>query len=49
MARFVIKDSQWEIIQPFVSFKKTKRGRPREIDDRLIVEAVLYVMRTGIQ
>ncbi len=49
MARFVIKDSQWEIIKPFVSLKKTKRGRPREIDDRLIVEAVLYVMRTGIQ
>ena len=51
MARFVITDSQWELIQPFVSRKqvKTNRGRPREIDDRLIVEAVLYVMRTGIQ
>jgi transposase len=49
MARFVIKTPQWEIIQPFVSLKKTKRGRPREIDDRLIVEAVLYVIRTGIQ
>jgi transposase len=50
MARFVIKDSQWELIKPFVtSQKSSKGGRPREIDDRLIVEAVLYVMRTGIQ
>jgi transposase len=23
--------------------------KPREIDDKMIVEAVLYVMRTGIQ
>jgi hypothetical protein len=50
MARFVIKDSQWELIKPFVtSQKSSKGGRPREIDDRLIVEAVLYVMRTGFQ
>ncbi len=50
MARLVIKDEQWEIIKPFVISKKSsKGGRPREIDDRLIVEAVLYVMRTGIQ
>ncbi len=50
MARLVIKDSQWELIKPFViSQKSSKGGRPRKIDDRLIVEAVLYVMRTGIQ
>jgi len=50
MARLVIKDSQWKIIEPFVVSKKSsKGGRPREIDDRLVVEAVLYVMRTGIQ
>ncbi len=50
MARLVIKDEQWDIIKPFVISKKSsKGGRPREIDDRLIVEAILYVMRTGIQ
>jgi len=49
MARFIIKDHQWEIIKPFVISKSSKKGRPRTIDDRLIVEAVLYVMRTGIQ
>ncbi len=26
MARFVIKDSQWEIIQPFASLKKTREA-----------------------
>ena len=46
MARLVIKDSQWELIKPFVISQKSSKGeRPREIDDRLIVEAVLYVMR----
>ena len=48
MARFIIKDHQWEIIKPFVISKSSKKGRPRTIDDRLIVEAVFYVMRTGI-
>jgi len=34
MARFVIKDSQWEIIQPFVSLKK-----PREAgQERLTID-----------
>jgi len=49
MARMVIKDEQWELIEVFVKEKKTKRGKPRVIDDRLILEAILYVMRTGCQ
>lgn len=47
MARLVIKDHQWKIIEPLVV--KTSRGRPRVVDDRMIVEAVLYIMRTGVQ
>jgi len=49
MARMVIKDEQWKIVEFLVKEKKTKRGKPRVIDDRLILEAVLYVMRTGCQ
>lgn len=49
MARMVIKDEQWKVIESFVKLKKTNRGKPRVIDDRLILEAILYVMRTGCQ
>ena len=43
MVRFIIKDHQWEVIKPFVIISKSsKGGRPRVIDDRLVVEAVLF-------
>jgi len=45
----VIKDEQWELIEPFVKLKKTKKGRPRIVDDRLVIEDIFYVMRTGCQ
>ena len=44
----VIKDEQWELIEPFVKLKKTKKGRPRIVDDGLVIEAIFYVMRTGV-
>lgn len=49
MTRIVIKDEQWKIVESLVKEKKTKRGKPRVIDDRLMLEAILYVMRTGCQ
>ena len=49
MTRMVINDEQWRIVELFVKEKKTKRGKPRVIDDRLMLEAMLYVMRTGCQ
>ena len=40
--RFIIEDTQWEILKP--SFKNdTKVGRPRVIDDKIMVEAILYI------
>jgi len=49
MVRMVIKDEQWIVIEPFIKQNKAARGRPRVIDDRLILEAILYIMRTGLQ
>lgn len=46
--RFVIKDTQWEILKPLLK-NDTKVGRPRTIDDRIMVEAILYIVRTGVQ
>ena len=37
----VIKDEQWEKIKPFVKQKFERRGK---IDDRIICEAILYIM-----
>lgn len=41
-------DAQWEILQPIADAEYTT-GRPRTLDLRLIINAILYVVRTGIQ
>jgi putative transposase len=42
-----LSDRQWQLIRPLVP-KRAKRGRP-PIDRREILNAVLYVVRTGCQ
>jgi transposase len=46
MPRLVLRDDQWERIAPLLPGKKGDRGRTAA-DNRLFVEAVLWVARTG--
>lgn len=46
MPRLVLRDDQWERIAPLLPGKKGDRGRTA-VDNRLFVEAVLWVARTG--
>src|SRR6266704_3517766 len=41
-------DEEWALIEPFMP-KPCPRGRPREVALREIVNAILYVARTGCQ
>jgi putative transposase len=41
-----LSDSGWEAIEPIFS-SNTSRGRPRVYDIRLIVDAILYVVKNG--
>jgi transposase len=44
-----LTDEQWEVVRPFipVPFKRTDgRGRPK-VEDRKILDGILWVMRTG--
>lgn len=41
-----LTDEQWQLIQPLLPPRK-KRGRPR-VDDRQVLNGILYVLRTGI-
>jgi putative transposase len=43
-----LTDAQWEILRPYFR-RQSKRGRPIEYDRRSIVNAILYVVRTGCQ
>jgi putative transposase len=43
-----LTDDQWEVVGPFMPARK-KRGRKREVDLREVVNAILYVSRTGCQ
>jgi transposase len=44
MARFDLTDAEWAIIRPLLPNKP--RGVPR-VDDRRIVNAIFYILRTG--
>ena len=41
-------DKEWKILEPFMP-APCRRGRPREVDLRDIVEAILYIAATGCQ
>ena len=41
-----VTDGQWRLIEPSMSPPKPG-GRPREVDMREVVNAILYVVRTG--
>src|SRR3990167_4279970 len=44
-----ITNEQWKVIAPFVLRKRLDmRGRPR-VDDRKILEGILWVLKTGAQ
>ena len=43
-----LSDGQWSLIAPLVPAAK-KGGRPRKTDERLIIDALLYMNRTGCQ
>jgi putative transposase len=42
------RDEEWVLIAPFLP-KPYRRGRPREVDLRTIVNAILYIAATGCQ
>ena len=43
-----LTDKQWELIAPLIPPPKYG-GRPRKTNERLIVDALLYISRTGCQ
>ena len=43
-----LTDAEWRFIEPLMPPVK-RLGRPREIDLRAIVDAILYIVRTGCQ
>jgi transposase len=43
-----LTDEQWQLIEPLLP-KPSRVGRPRTVCRRRIVDAILYVVRTGCQ
>lgn len=44
-----LTDEQWAIIMPLLPVKRTGAGRPIELDMRAVLNAILYLVRTGCQ
>jgi putative transposase len=43
-----LSDKEWEIIQPLLPLEQEGAGRPLELDMRQVVNAIVYLVRTGI-
>ena len=43
-----LSDREWNILRSYLP-QPSKRGRPREISFRLIINAIFYVVKTGCQ
>ncbi len=43
-----LTDAQWELIEPLVPPDRSG-GRPRQVNIRRVVDAILYINRTGCQ
>jgi len=44
-----LTDAQWNLIRPLLPVEQGGRGRPMELEPREVVNAILYVLRTGCQ
>jgi len=45
-----VTDEQWRVLRPLLPKRRTgKRGRPREVGQRDVVDAIFYILRTGCQ
>lgn len=44
-----LTDEQWSVLEPLVPGEEAKLGRPREVDDREVINAILYLNRSGCQ
>ena len=48
-----LTDAQWVVVAPIVNYKSAEElyrgGRPRTVDLRSVVNALLYMDRTGVQ
>jgi len=46
--RLIITDQQWEILAKILKKVKRPDGCPPQLSNRMFIEAVLYVARTGV-
>ncbi len=44
-----LTDEQWAIVMPLLPVKRTGAGWPIELDMRAVLNAILYLVRTGCQ
>jgi putative transposase len=44
-----LTDRQWERLKELLPLRGSGRGRPLELDMREVVNAMLYVLKTGCQ
>ena len=42
-------DAEWEVLEPMMPTRKTKRGRPREVPFRQIFNGFFYLNKEGCQ
>jgi transposase len=46
MTRMMLREIDWARLEPLLPKQKGKKGRPRK-NDRIVIEGILWVLRTG--
>jgi putative transposase len=44
-----LTDAEWEVLRPMMPKRKSKRGRPREVSFREILNGIFYLNKEGCQ
>ena len=44
-----LTDAEWEVLEPMMPKRQTKRGRPREVPFRQILNVIFYPNKEGCQ
>src|SRR5262245_20922606 len=48
MHRHELSDAEWHRLEPLLPPKRGRRGRPAELPNRVFLNAIFYIAKTGV-
>lgn len=48
MHRHELNDTEWSRLEPLLPVERGRRGRPSELSNRVFMNSILYIAKTGV-